>query len=40
LEDHSELRVLALDDALVDAVEWIPADLPIVEAVVRSLGRS
>jgi hypothetical protein len=25
---------------LVDAVEWIPADLPIVEAVVRSLGRS
>jgi 8-oxo-dGTP diphosphatase len=40
LEDHSELRVLALDAALVDAVEWIPADLPIVEAVVRSLGRS
>ncbi|MGO3152874.1 MAG: (deoxy)nucleoside triphosphate pyrophosphohydrolase [Galactobacter sp.] len=37
LEDHSELRVLALDPELRDAVEWIPADLQIVDAVVRQL---
>ncbi|RKW70824.1 (deoxy)nucleoside triphosphate pyrophosphohydrolase [Galactobacter caseinivorans] len=37
LEDHSELRWLALDEHLVRAVAWIPADEAIVEAVVRAL---
>lgn len=37
LEDHSELRELPLDAALVDVVDWIPADRDIVEAVVTTL---
>jgi 8-oxo-dGTP diphosphatase len=32
LEDHDQLRWLTMDD--VYAVEWLPADLPIVEAIV------
>lgn len=38
LEDHQELRWLALEEGLAEAVEWIPADLPIVEAVLERLG--
>lgn len=37
LEDHSELRWLALDERLVRAVPWIRADEAIVEAVVLAL---
>ena len=39
LQDHDQLRWLALDDALVGAVPWIPADEVIVEALVEQLGR-
>lgn len=38
LEDHDELRWLELGVDLVDAVPWIPADLPIVEAIVARHG--
>lgn len=34
LEDHDELRWVALDGPAIWALEWIPADLPIVEALV------
>ncbi len=37
LEDHDELRWLPLDERLVDAVDWIPADRDIVRAVVGTL---
>ncbi|WP_394159942.1 NUDIX domain-containing protein [Galactobacter valiniphilus] len=37
LEDHDELRWLPLDAALVEAVDWIPADRDIVRAVVATL---
>ena len=36
LEDHDELRWLDLADAF--AVEWLPADLPIVDAVTAILA--
>ncbi|MDN5755564.1 MAG: (deoxy)nucleoside triphosphate pyrophosphohydrolase [Arthrobacter sp.] len=38
LEDHDELRWLELDGDLKDVVPWIPADLPIVEAIVARHG--
>ncbi len=38
LEDHDELRWLELGGELVDDVPWIPADLPIVEAIVARHG--
>lgn len=38
LEDHDELRWLELGGELVDHVPWIPADLPIVEAIVARHG--
>jgi len=42
LEDHDELRWLSLSagsDGVVESVEWIPADLPIVSAVVEAAAR-
>ncbi|MGO2003276.1 (deoxy)nucleoside triphosphate pyrophosphohydrolase [Arthrobacter rhombi] len=38
LEDHDELRWLELGGNLVSEVPWIPADLPIVEAIVARHG--
>lgn len=35
LQDHDQLRWLTIDD--VYAVEWLPADLPIVEALAARL---
>jgi 8-oxo-dGTP diphosphatase len=35
IEDHDELRWLTLDDLY--AVPWLPADLPIVEAIASQL---
>lgn len=40
LEDHSELRWLPLDAALVTAVPWIPADEAIVQAVLETLRHA
>ncbi|GGC95591.1 DNA mismatch repair protein MutT [Tersicoccus solisilvae] len=38
LQDHDELRWVDVDDpAAVTALPWIPADLPIVEALLRRL---
>lgn len=37
IEDHDELRWLAIDD--LRAVAWLPADLPIVEQLEAVLGR-
>lgn len=34
LEDHDELRWVDLAGDEIDALAWIPADLPIVEAIV------
>ncbi|MCP3425263.1 NUDIX domain-containing protein [Rothia sp. AR01] len=37
--DHSELRWVELaDEAAVLGLEWIPADLPIVRALLRRVG--
>lgn len=33
LEDHDELRWVDLAGGEIDALAWIPADLPIVEAI-------
>lgn len=38
LEDHDLLRWVPLDGA-AGALEWIPADLPIVDAVASAAGR-
>ncbi|OMH31162.1 (deoxy)nucleoside triphosphate pyrophosphohydrolase [Tersicoccus sp. Bi-70] len=39
LQDHDELRWVDLDDpAAVTALPWIPADLPIVEALLERLA--
>lgn len=37
LEDHDELRWLTADELY--AVAWLPADLPIVDAIAPLLGR-
>ncbi|MEO7268194.1 MAG: (deoxy)nucleoside triphosphate pyrophosphohydrolase [Knoellia sp.] len=37
LEDHDQLRWLTMDD--VYAVEWLPADLPIIREVVQIVRR-
>lgn len=40
LEDHDELRWVDLAGTAIDALEWIPADLPIVDAIVaRQVAR-
>lgn len=36
--EHSQLRWIAVPD--LRAIDWAPADLPAVEAVIRTLGRS
>ena len=36
LEDHDELRWVALDPAELAALAWIPADLPIVTAMLET----
>ncbi|EAQ00057.1 putative mutT-like protein [Janibacter sp. HTCC2649] len=38
LEDHDQLRWLPMDD--VYAVEWLPADLPIVAAIAERMAES
>lgn len=38
LQDHSELRWVDLDRSLLE-LDWIPADLKIVEALLEKLGR-
>ncbi|GAB4098767.1 (deoxy)nucleoside triphosphate pyrophosphohydrolase [Sinomonas halotolerans] len=38
LEDHDELRWLALDADSLASVPWIPADFPIVEALRRHVA--
>ncbi len=37
-KDHLELRWLILDQNTEEAVEWIPADKPIVRALVETMG--
>ncbi|MFC7487638.1 (deoxy)nucleoside triphosphate pyrophosphohydrolase [Knoellia sp. CPCC 206453] len=37
LEDHDQLRWLTMDD--VYAVQWLPADHPIVDAIVAQAGE-
>jgi 8-oxo-dGTP diphosphatase len=37
LEDHDELRWVPLDAGRLGALPWIPADLPIVAAVLESV---
>lgn len=36
LEDHDELRWVALDPRELQSLPWIPADLPIVEAMLHT----
>lgn len=38
LEDHDELRWVGLEPAELHALEWIPADRPIVDALLASLA--
>ena len=38
LEDHDELRWVALDPGELAALAWIPADLPIVTAMLETAG--
>lgn len=40
LEDHDELRWVALDPRELAALAWIPADLPIVAAMLDAALRS
>jgi 8-oxo-dGTP diphosphatase len=40
LEDHDELRWVALDPLELAALAWIPADLPIVTAMLETAGVS
>ena len=43
LEDHDELRWVPLDEREATALPWIPADFPIVEAVLKAakaVGRT
>jgi 8-oxo-dGTP diphosphatase len=40
LEDHDELRWVALRPEELMALAWIPADLPIVSAVLETAGRT
>lgn len=35
LEDHDELRWVPLEEGALHALPWIPADFPIVDAVLR-----
>ena len=37
--DHLEIRWLTLDQNTEEAVEWIPADKPIVRALVEATGN-
>ncbi|WP_349643478.1 (deoxy)nucleoside triphosphate pyrophosphohydrolase [Arthrobacter sp. zg-Y1219] len=39
LEDHDELRWVALDPRELGALAWIPADLPIVTAMLDAARR-
>ncbi|WAP50998.1 hypothetical protein OL239_13810 [Arthrobacter sp. ATA002] len=39
LEDHDELRWVALDPGELNALAWIPADLPIVGALLETAAR-
>ena len=39
LEDHDELRWVALDPGELQSLAWIPADLPIVEAMLDTALR-
>lgn len=38
LEDHDELRWVRLDSPELAELPWIPADLPIVSAVLQAAG--
>ncbi|MFC0581314.1 (deoxy)nucleoside triphosphate pyrophosphohydrolase [Micrococcoides hystricis] len=40
LEDHDELRWVPLEDPELLKLNWIPADLPIVEEILRTLRPS
>ncbi|HXF03429.1 MAG TPA: DNA mismatch repair protein MutT, partial [Arthrobacter sp.] len=43
LEDHDELRWVPLNEREATALPWIPADFPIVEAVLKAakaVGRT
>ena len=39
LEDHDELRWIPLDPEELKLLAWIPADLPIVGAMLETTGR-
>ena len=39
LEDHDELRWVALDPQELAGLDWIPADLPIVTAMLETARR-
>ncbi|MFJ3958737.1 (deoxy)nucleoside triphosphate pyrophosphohydrolase [Arthrobacter sp. NPDC090010] len=40
LEDHDELRWVSLEESALNALPWIPADFPIVAAVVKAASGS
>jgi 8-oxo-dGTP diphosphatase len=40
LEDHDELRWVPLRHAELNALPWIPADLPIIMAVLESVDQA
>ena len=40
LQDHDELRWVRLEAAEAAALPWIPADFPILEAVLTAAGRT
>lgn len=40
LEDHDELRWVSLRHAELNALPWIPADLPIIMAVLESVDQA
>ncbi|MDP5227880.1 MULTISPECIES: (deoxy)nucleoside triphosphate pyrophosphohydrolase [Arthrobacter] len=40
LEDHDELRWVPLEESALNALPWIPADFPIVAAVVEATRGS
>lgn len=40
LVEHDRLEWVELTDAKLHALEWIPADRPIIDAILRQLGRT
>lgn len=40
LVEHDRLEWVELTDAQLHALEWIPADRPIIDGILRQLGRT